>query len=182
MRMIIPIGMLIVMTHLQLVILHVIHLEGFCLFFSIIHYSLSSLCFPPWFSVCQSWHVIVWLAHLFHAFWVFCYMRKVCQIAIDRYWTIIYICIHTHTHTYAAVWLFATPWTVARQAPLSVGFSRQEYCSGLSFPSPGDLYDPESNHVWLTGGFFTNCTTWEARCVYVCVYFRIKWSIILYNL
>ena len=94
MRMIIPIGMLIVMTHLQLVILHVIHLEGFCLFFSIIHYSLSSLCFPPWFSVCQSWHVIVWLAHLFHAFWVFCYMCKVCQIAIDRYWTIIYICIH----------------------------------------------------------------------------------------
>ena len=35
--------------------------------------------------------------------------------------------------------LFATPWTVARQAPLSVGFSRQEYWSGLPFPSPGDL-------------------------------------------
>ena len=35
-----------------------------------------------------------------------------------------------------------TPWTVARQAPLSVGFSRQEYWSGLPFPSPGDLPDP----------------------------------------
>ena len=35
--------------------------------------------------------------------------------------------------------LFATPWTVARQAPLSMGFSRQEYWSGLPFPSPGDL-------------------------------------------
>ena len=37
------------------------------------------------------------------------------------------------------VQLFATPWTVAHQAPLSMGFSRQEYWSGLPFPSPGDL-------------------------------------------
>ena len=36
----------------------------------------------------------------------------------------------------------ATSWTVARQAPLSMGFSRQEYWSGLPFPSPGDLPDP----------------------------------------
>ena len=34
------------------------------------------------------------------------------------------------------------PWAIARQAPLSVGFSRQEYWSGLPFPSPGDLPDP----------------------------------------
>ena len=40
------------------------------------------------------------------------------------------------------VQLFATPWTVAYQAPLSVGFSRQEYWSGLPFPSPGDIPDP----------------------------------------
>ena len=38
--------------------------------------------------------------------------------------------------------LFATPWTVAYQAPLSMGFSRQECWSGLPFPSPGDLSDP----------------------------------------
>ena len=38
--------------------------------------------------------------------------------------------------------LFATLWTVALQAPLSMGFSRQEYWSGLPFPSPGDLPDP----------------------------------------
>ena len=37
--------------------------------------------------------------------------------------------------------LFATPWTIAYQAPLSMGFSRQEYWSGLPFPSPGDLPD-----------------------------------------
>ena len=36
----------------------------------------------------------------------------------------------------------ATPWTVACQAPLSVGFPRQEYWSGLPFPPPGDLPDP----------------------------------------
>ena len=40
------------------------------------------------------------------------------------------------------VWLFATPWTVAYQVPPSMGFSRQEYWSGLPFPSPGDLTDP----------------------------------------
>ena len=38
--------------------------------------------------------------------------------------------------------LFATLWTGARQAPLSMGFSRQEYWSGLPFPSPGDLPNP----------------------------------------
>ena len=41
------------------------------------------------------------------------------------------------------VWLFATPWTVTYQAPLSMGFSRQKYWSGMPFPSPGDLPDPE---------------------------------------
>ena len=40
------------------------------------------------------------------------------------------------------VWLFATPWTVAHQAPPSMGFSKQEYQSGLPFLSPGDLPDP----------------------------------------
>ena len=40
------------------------------------------------------------------------------------------------------VQLFATPWTVAHQAPPSMGFSRQEYWSGLPFSSPGDLTDP----------------------------------------
>ena len=40
------------------------------------------------------------------------------------------------------VQLFETPWTVTYQALLSMGFSRQEYWSGLPFPSPGDLPDP----------------------------------------
>ena len=42
----------------------------------------------------------------------------------------------------SCVLLFATPWTVAYQVALSMGFSRQEYWSGLPFPSPGDLPNP----------------------------------------
>ena len=38
---------------------------------------------------------------------------------------------------------FVTPWTVAHQAPLSMRFPRQEHCSGLPFPSPADLPNPE---------------------------------------
>ena len=41
-----------------------------------------------------------------------------------------------------STWLFVTPWTVAYQASPSMGFFRQEYWSGLPFPSPGDLPDP----------------------------------------
>ena len=53
-------------------------------------------------------------------------------------------------------WLFVSPWTVARQT-LSLGFSRQEYWSGLPFLSPGDLPDPgvEPASPALAGGFFT---------------------------
>ena len=52
---------------------------------------------------------------------------------------------------------FATPWTVASQAPLSMGFPRQEYWSGLSFPSPGDLHNPgiEPVSLALSGRFST---------------------------
>ena len=55
------------------------------------------------------------------------------------------------------VQLFATPWTVAYQSPQSMEFSRQEYWSGLPFPSPGDLPHPgiEPESPALAGGFFT---------------------------
>ena len=45
--------------------------------------------------------------------------------------------------SFSHVQLFVTLWTVAHHAPLSVGFSRQEYWSGLPFPLPGDLPDPK---------------------------------------
>ena len=55
------------------------------------------------------------------------------------------------------VQLFVTPWTVALQAPLSMGFFRQEYCGGLPFPSLGDHPDAgmEPRSPALPGRFFT---------------------------
>ena len=63
-------------------------------------------------------------------------------------------CVLSH---FSPVSFFVTPWTVAHQAPLSMGFSRQEYWSGLPFPSPGDLPDPgiKPTSPALAGGFFT---------------------------
>ena len=65
---------------------------------------------------------------------------------------------------------FVTPWTVTCQAPLSVGFSRQEYWSGLPCPPPGDLPNPGTetmSHMSaaLAGGFLTTGATWEAPVV-----------------
>ena len=59
----------------------------------------------------------------------------------------------------------AIQWTVARQVPLSMRFSRQEYWSGLPFPSPWDLPDPGIEPVSpvssaLAGRFFTTSATW----------------------
>ena len=53
-----------------------------------------------------------------------------------------HLCMKVKVKSLSHVRLFATPWTVAHQAPLSMGFSRQEYWSGLPFPSPGDLPNP----------------------------------------
>ena len=47
--------------------------------------------------------------------------------------------------SFGCVWLSVTPWTAARQAPLSMGFSRQGSLSGLPYPPPGGLPDPGSN-------------------------------------
>ena len=63
--------------------------------------------------------------------------------------------------------LFGTPWSVARQAPLSMGFSRQEYWSGLLFPAPGDLPHPGMEpsplaSTALATGLLTTSTTWAA--------------------
>ena len=60
--------------------------------------------------------------------------------------------------------------TAAHQAPLSTGFSRQEYWSGLRFPTPGDLPDLGIKPSFLmspalAGWFFTTSATWEAQCM-----------------
>ena len=73
---------------------------------------------------------------------------------------------------FSHVWLFATLWTVALQAPLSMRFCRQEYWRGLLCPPPGDLHDPGIEPMFLmfpelAGGLFITSTTWEA---YIHVY------------
>ena len=70
------------------------------------------------------------------------------------------VCVRAWTHMLNYVQLFATPWTVACQAPLFMGFYRQEYWSGLPFPTPGDLPDPGIEPTSpvspaLVVGFFT---------------------------
>ena len=75
-----------------------------------------------------------------------------------------------HAKSLGPVWLFVTLWTVARQAPLSLGFSRQEYWSGLPSPPPGDLMAPgikpsSFTSPALAGRFFLYffCFTTSAR-------------------
>ena len=69
---------------------------------------------------------------------------------------------------FSRVRVFATPWTVACQSPLSLGFYRQKYWAGLPCPAPGDLPNPRikptslASPPALTGRFFTTSDTWEA--------------------
>ena len=77
----------------------------------------------------------------------------------QKYWESLSELIH-HMCVLSHVRLFATPWTVACQAPLSMGFSRQEYWSGLPFSPPGDLPNPGIKPTpcvspALVGRFFT---------------------------
>ena len=65
-----------------------------------------------------------------------------------------------HAQSLSCVWLSVTPWTAARQSPLSMGFPRQKYWSWLPCPPPGDLPDPGIKSTGpgspaLAGGFFT---------------------------
>ena len=80
--------------------------------------------------------------------------------------------MHVYSHFtvpsfFSCVQLFATPWAVVCQVPLSMGFSWQEYWSRLSCPPPGDLPDPGIEPTSLisralAGGFFTTNAIWEA--------------------
>ena len=84
------------------------------------------------------------------------------------------VCMLSH---FSRVWLFATPGTVARQSSLSMGFSRQEYCGGLPFPSPGDIPNPgiEPTPLMspaLAGRFFPLVLRGKCACT-----LSLKWYI-----
>ena len=80
------------------------------------------------------------------------------------------LCMHACVLScFSHIQLFNILWSVARPAPLSMGFSRQEYWSGLPCPPPGDLPHPgmEPTSPALAGGFFTTSATWEAHVIYI---------------
>ena len=75
-------------------------------------------------------------------------------------------CLHAQSLQFCPT--LCDPWTIALQAPLSMGFPRQEYCSGLPLPSPGHLPDPgikltSPMSLALAGRFFTTSATWEVH-------------------
>ena len=87
------------------------------------------------------------IPHLFYA-----YGSSVCSQILTPY-----ICMSLFFSHQVMSDSFATPWNITHQAPLSLGFSRQEYWSGFLFPSPGDLPNPgiEPMSPTLAGRFFT---------------------------
>ena len=94
---------------------------------------------------------------------VFCIAGRFFTIwAAKEALSLVCLCARSLSH----VWLFVTLWTVACQAPLSMGLSREEYWSGLPWPPPGDLPDPGITAASLlcpalAGRFFTTSATWE---------------------
>ena len=111
----------------------------------------------------------------------FSHLQNVCVMAVGRDWFLNKIpskpcnmcaCVLS---CFSHVQLFTTLRTVSHQAPLSMGFSRQEYWNGLPFPSPGDLANPGIEPMFLqspalAGRFFTTIATWEAPKLLTFVY------------
>jgi len=75
------------------------------------------------------------------------------------YYSCVCVCVCVCVSLCSCVWLFVIPWTVALQAPLSMGFSRQEYSCGLPCPPPGDLPNPRTEPVsFMSPALAGRCT------------------------
>ena len=109
----------------------------------------------------------------------FCSVSQLCSTHCDSFWVasnflfLQTLLAGTFLTTDVCLWvfsyvqLFVALWTVAHRDPLFMDFSRQEYWSGLAFPTPGDLPNPGIEPACLAssasaGGFFTTSATWEA--------------------
>ena len=92
-----------------------------------------------------------------------CHLRKITSfLCAPVSWSPAYV-----LSQFSPIWLFMILWIIAHQAPLSMGFSRQEYWSGLPCPPPGDLLDTGVELAsacvsCIASRFFTNWATWEA--------------------
>ena len=93
------------------------------------------------------------------------------KLDILTYIIIIYICCSLLFSHLVVSDSFTTPWTIACQAPLSMGFLRQEYLSGLTFPSPGNLpiSGIELAYPAFVGGFFNTEPPWNPYFIYIYV-------------
>ena len=113
--------------------------------------------------------------------WPFADMRIVTGMCITHFVIRVYVCgcVGVYIYMYIYVYIlfshkgmaksFVTPWTVAYQAPLSMQFSRQEYWSGLPFPSAGNLPDPAIKPVSPTLQADSLPLSHQGACVCVCV-------------
>ena len=96
------------------------------------------------------------------------YLRLICKFLFLIAWcsnSWFHACMVSH---FSRVWLFVTLWTIAHQAPLSTGFSRQEYWSGFPYPPPGHFPDPGIKPLSLSspalaGESFATSATWKAK-------------------
>ena len=119
------------------------------------HSSLASPSPLYWNGFCWSQSYVLHLMVIINFFWTRIFSYQLVSIQ-----SMCCVCVCAVLSCFSCVWLCTIPWTVTRQAPLSLEFSRQEYWSGLPFPSPGDLLDPEIKTTSLmfsslAGRFFT---------------------------
>ena len=91
----------------------------------------------------------------FQNIWLYSKKHKIIEMVSRKLRVLFCWCCYLVAELYLTL---VTPWTVARQAPLFMGFPRQEYWRGLPFPSPGYLPDPGMELAFpsLAGGFFTS--------------------------
>ena len=111
-------------------------------------------------------------------------------LLLGRDFVCVCVCMCAHPQLLIHVWLFVTLWTITHQAPLSTGILRQEYWSGLPFPSPGESSWPRDEHVSpvLAGRLFTTAPIWTSPhgCLLVQFQFfvcsaNVNWLSPLYN-
>ena len=143
--------------------LHSIHCFSlWCTYFHCFLYSFHSL-----FVSLIGYFQLIFLLTYWFFFIFFLFLGQV--VVESLYWILQFThCIVFMLNHLCHVWLFVTPWTVAHQGPLSMGFTRQEYWSGLLCTPPGYLPDQGIEPVSLTSPvladrFFTTCVTWKAH-------------------
>ena len=123
--------------------------ESYCIILSsCINWSLKRPAFPK----INTWHQRIWWTGQGRG-----EKLRTSQLWKENDFISRHLLMCMHAQLLGHVWFYVTPWIIARQAPLSMGFSRQEHWSGLPWPPPGDLLSlgTKSASPALTGRFFT---------------------------